>query len=86
VANEGVVVGNNTQPQTIEVDGVQYEIESMTDEQKMLLNHVVDLERKLSSCLYQADQLRVGKDAFVGMLKASLTAKAAEPAAEAEAT
>jgi len=34
--------------QTIVIDDVEHELDSMTDEQKMLINHVMDLERKIS--------------------------------------
>ena len=62
-----------TQP--ITVDGVDYEFESMTDEQKLLVNHCLDLDRKIASTQFNLDQLRVGKDAFVKMLKDSLETK-----------
>lgn len=62
-----------TQP--ITVDGVDYEFESMTDEQKLLVNHCLDLDRKIASAQFNLDQLRVGKDAFVKMLKDSLEIK-----------
>lgn len=62
-----------TQP--IVIDGVEHEFESMTDEQKMLVNHCLDLDRKISSAQFNLDQLRVGKDAFVKMLKDSLETK-----------
>jgi hypothetical protein len=60
-----------TQPITI--DGVEHDFESMTDEQKLLVNHCLDLDRKIASTQFNLDQLKVGKDAFVNMLKASLT-------------
>lgn len=62
-----------TQP--IVIDGVEHEFESMTDEQKMLVNHCLDLDRKIASTQFNLDQLRVGKDAFVKMLKESLKIK-----------
>ncbi len=62
-----------TQP--IVIDGVEHEFESMTDEQKMLVNHCLDLDRKIASAQFNLDQLRVGKDAFVKMLKDSLETK-----------
>jgi hypothetical protein len=60
-----------TQPITI--DGVEHDFESMTDEQKLLVQHCLDLDRKIASAQFNLDQLKVGKDAFVNMLKASLT-------------
>ena len=59
----------------IVIDGVEHEFESMTDEQKMLVNHCLDLDRKIASAQFNLDQLRVGKDAFVKMLKDSLETK-----------
>lgn len=59
-----------TNPVTI--DGVEYIVEDMTPEQQTLLNHVIDLERKLNSAKFNTDQLQVGRDAFFKMLKESL--------------
>lgn len=59
-----------TNPVTI--DGVEYIFEDMTAEQQTLLNHVIDLERKLNSARFNVDQLQVGRDAFFTMLKTSL--------------
>jgi hypothetical protein len=44
----------------------------MTPEQQTLLNHVIDLERKLNSAKFNTDQLQVGRDAFFNLLKTSL--------------
>ena len=59
-----------TNPVTI--DGVEYNFDDMTVEQQTLLNHVIDLERKLNSAKFNVDQLQVGRDAFFTMLKTSL--------------
>lgn len=67
-------MGNNKEPQTVTIDDKQYELDSFSDQQRMFLEHVMDLDKKLNSCLFQADQLRVGKDAFLAMLKSSLEA------------
>jgi hypothetical protein len=62
------------------IDDVEYIYEDMTQEQQMITNHVADLDRKISSAKFNLDQLSVGKDAFVKMLKESLTkAVEAEP-------
>jgi hypothetical protein len=44
----------------------------MTPEQQTLVNHVADLDRKLASARFNADQLQVGRDAFFSMLKSKL--------------
>tara|TARA_R110000796_G_scaffold206584_1_gene322902 strand:- start:278 stop:496 length:219 start_codon:yes stop_codon:yes gene_type:complete len=56
----------------ITVNDIEYIVEDMTDEQKTMLNHVGDLDRKLSSARFNLDQLAVGKQAFVDMLTKSL--------------
>lgn len=64
--------------QTIVIDNVEHDLEAMTDEQKMLVQHCLDLDRKIASTQFNLDQLRVGKDAFVKMLKESLEKPAEE--------
>jgi hypothetical protein len=59
-------------PQTITINGTEYTEDQLTDEQKMLINHVADLDRKIGSTRFNLDQLQVGRDAFVNMLTASL--------------
>ena len=56
----------------INLDSVEYIIEDLTDEQKMMVNHINDIQNKQASNGFIADQLRVGHDAFVNMLKKSL--------------
>lgn len=57
----------------VTIDGTEYQFEDMTQEQQMLVQHVHDLDRKLASARFNADQLQVGRDAFFGMLKNSLS-------------
>ena len=68
----------NQQPQIVTIDGVEFKVEDMTEQQTILLNHVADLERKIGSTKFQLDQLSVGRDAFFTMLKAALEAKPEE--------
>jgi hypothetical protein len=65
----------NQQSQIVTIDGVEFKVEDMTEQQTMLLNHVADIERKIGSTKFQLDQLNVGRDAFFTMLKAALEAK-----------
>jgi cell division protein ZapA (FtsZ GTPase activity inhibitor) len=57
---------------TITVNDKEYNIEDMTDQQKTMLNHVHDLDRKLANAQFNLDQLAVGREAFVKMLADSL--------------
>ena len=70
-------MANNTKPQ-LTVDGVEYDTDKLTDQQKALLDHVVDLDRKVGSAKFNLDQLTVGRDTFFGMLKQSLADQPAE--------
>ena len=61
------------QTQTIMIDEVEYNVEDFTDEQKVLINHVMDLDRKIGSTKFNLDQLNVGRGAFMNALKDTLT-------------
>ena len=63
----------------LNLDDKEYVIEDMTDEQKMMVNHINDLQNKQNTNQFMADQLSVGKEAFINMLRSSL-----EPEEEAE--
>jgi hypothetical protein len=56
----------------ITIDNVDYNFEDLTQEQQMLFNHCIDLDRKISSAQFNLDQLSVGKQAFMDLLKKSL--------------
>lgn len=64
----------NEKKTPITIDDVEYFYEDMTQEQQMLLNHITDLDRKISSSQFNLDQLLVGKQAFVNILKDKLAA------------
>ena len=59
----------------ITVNDVEHIYEDMTDEQKTLINHVNDLDRKIGTSQFNLDQLMFGKSAFVNALSASLESK-----------
>ena len=63
----------------VTIDDVEYQFEDMTQEQQVLVNHVADLDRKLNSARFNLDQLQVGRNAFMTMLKDSLLEKPKEP-------
>lgn len=56
----------------ITIDDVDYTEDQLTDQQKVMINHINSLQQKINSAQFNLDQLSVGKDAFVNMLKASL--------------
>ncbi len=59
--------------QVIMIDEVEYNVEDFTDEQRVLINHVMDLDRKIGSTKFNLDQLNVGRGAFMNALKDTLT-------------
>jgi len=56
----------------IEIDGKEYFFEDLTDEQKALVNHIADLDRKIINSKFNLEQLEFGKNAFVDALKKTL--------------
>ena len=67
----------------LNLDDKEYVIEDMTDEQKAMVNHINDLQNKQNTNAFMADQLQVGKEAFINMLRTSLTEEPEEVEAEA---
>ncbi len=56
----------------ITINDVDYTEDQLTDEQKLMINHINSLQQKIGSAQFNLDQLQVGKKAFVDMLTASL--------------
>jgi hypothetical protein len=67
-------MGKNEKTPFIVLNDVEYDIESMTDQQKVMINHLADLDKKLGSMQFNVEQLQVGREAFIKMLSESLTA------------
>ena len=66
------------QTQTITIDDVSYTEDQLTDQQKVMINHIGDLDRKIRSSQFNLDQLNVGRASFMNMLKTSLEVAEAE--------
>jgi len=56
----------------ITIDDKDYTEDDLSNEQKIMINHINSLQQKINSAEFNLDQLRVGKDAFIQMLKGSL--------------
>ena len=63
------------QAKTITINDQDYTEDQLTDQQKIIINHVQDLERKIRSAQFSLDQMTVGRQAFVNMLTGSLEAE-----------
>ena len=62
----------NEKSQIVTLDGVEHDASTFTEQQTLMLQHCVDLDRKIGSTNFQLQQLQVGKDAFLKMLKDDL--------------
>ena len=62
----------NKKPQIVTIDGVEHDANTFNEQQILFMNHCIDLDRKIGSTQFQMQQLQVGKDAFMKMLKDSL--------------
>ena len=63
---------NKTDKPKINFDGKDYEFEDFNDEQKMMVAHIDDIQKKLNTNAFVADQLNTGKSAYVEKLRDSL--------------
>ena len=68
------------QPQKVTINDVDYNVDDLTQKQIAMVNHVADLDRKISSSQFNIDQLNVGRGAFMNMLTEALKVEEAEVA------
>ena len=67
---------------TISVNDKEYNVDDLNEQQLAMVNHIADLDRKLSSARFNLDQLAFGREAFVNALAQSLESDATDVAAE----
>ena len=65
-------------PAVLTLDEQEYVIDDMSDDEKMLLNHINDMQNKINTNQFMRDQLEVGKEAFINKLRDSLNAEPEE--------
>ncbi len=66
------------QEQIITLFNKDYKESELSEEQKVMINHVADLERKIQSSEFNLQQLRFGKQAFVDALQSSVDKQSEE--------
>ena len=66
------------QTRTITINDKEYAEDQLTDKQKVLVNHVADLDRKIGSAQFNLDQLQIGREAFMKMLTEEMEAETVE--------
>ena len=59
----------------VTINDEEYIFDDLSDEQKAMVNHISDLDRKINSSRFNLDQLIFGKDAFFNALNTSLEAE-----------
>ena len=67
---------------TLVLDDKEYSINDLQDDQKLMVAHINDLNRKIDSTKFNLQQMEIGRAGFVNSLKASLDQKS-DPEAEA---
>ena len=63
---------------TLKIDEKEYNINNMEDDQKMMVAHINDLNRKIDSARFNLQQMDMGRQSFVQSLKTSLETPQAE--------
>ena len=68
---------------TITINDKSYTEDQLNDTQKVMVNHIADLDRKIGSANFNIDQLKMGRMAFMNTLTASLASESEEETKEA---
>ena len=56
----------------LQLDDKEYNIEELADDQKVMVAHIADLNRKIESATFNLQQLQFGRQAFINSLKQEL--------------
>ena len=56
----------------LNIDGSEYSADELNDDQKLMVRHLSDLNRKIDGATFNLQQLQFGRQAFVDALKASI--------------
>ena len=62
----------------LNIDGSEYSADELNDDQKLMVQHVSDLNRKIDGATFNLQQLQFGRQAFIDALKASLDEESSE--------
>jgi|TARA_B100001939_G_scaffold253049_1_gene219970 hypothetical protein len=63
---------NKENKPVLNLDGKEYEIEKMDDDQKVMVSHIADLNRKIETASFNLQQLQFGRQAFIDALSKGL--------------
>ena len=56
----------------LKVDKKEYLVDDLNQDQKLMVDHIADLDRKIKTSTFNLQQLQFGKQAFIDGLKSSL--------------
>ena len=56
----------------VSIDGSEYSVDDMDDNEKLMVQHLADLNRKIDGATFNLQQLQFGRQAFVDALRVSL--------------
>jgi hypothetical protein len=59
-------------PDSFTLDGKEYKIADLNQNAQLMVSHLHDLERKLGSMRFNLEQMQVGKEAFLTMLRSQI--------------
>ena len=63
------------EPKKLFFEEKEYIMDDLSNESKRILNHLDDIQKKLNTNLFVKEQLEVGKEQFINMLRDSLKEK-----------
>jgi hypothetical protein len=72
----------NKKEPLLDIDGNKYTADELNEDQKLMVQHLSDLNRKIDGATFNIQQLQFGKQAFVDALKASLNEASSEEESE----
>jgi uncharacterized iron-regulated protein len=67
-----VMAKKETEKQTVVISGEEHNVEDLSQEQVVLLNHVADLENKIRQISFNLEQTNGSRNYFMGLLTESL--------------
>ena len=56
----------------VSIDGSEYSIDDMDDNERLMVQHLADLNRKIDGATFNLQQLQFGRQAFIDALRVSL--------------
>lgn len=72
------------QNNVVTINGQEYNAESLSDQQKYLINQIRDLQTKAEGIRFQLDQVTAAQNVFTNMLIQSVESAPEEPPVQAE--